>query len=191
MSGAGVLSALLALNEALGRPRSREEVVALAHRAEVEARTGLGDVYPQSLGGLDIREAPGGPPYGRVHRVPVEGEVVVCVIGPPLATRAILSNAMVLQSVNGVGRRLTDRFLRRRDLESFFQLGWLFARQTVLATSAIHGAVLKASLHGHASMCMLGNAVFAMGDADALSEGLEEHGDVYRTAVDGRGARVV
>lgn len=191
MSGAGVLSALLALNEALGRPRSREEVVALAHRAEVEARTGLGDVYPQSLGGLDIRETPGAPPFGRVHRVPVEGEVVVCVIGPPLATRSILSNAMILQSVNGVGRRLTNRFLRRRDLETFFRLGWLFARQTVLATSAIQAAVLKASLHGVASMCMLGNAIFAMGDADALAEGLEEHGDVVRTAVDDRGARVV
>lgn len=191
MSGAGALSALLALNEALGQPRSRDEVVALAHRVEVESRTGLGDVYPQSLGGLDIREEPGAPPYGVVHRVPVEGEVVLCVVGPPLATRAILSNEMVLQSVNSVGQRLTDRFLRRRDPGTFFRLGWQFARQTVLSTSAIHAAVLKASLSGQATMCMLGNAIFAMGDAGALARDLEEHGDVVRTAVEARGARVV
>lgn len=191
MSGAGALSALMALNDALGAPRPREDLVALAHRAEVECRTGLGDVYPQSLGGMDIREEAGGPPYGLVHRIPLESEVVLCVLGPPLSTREILSNEAVVKSINGVGRRCVDRFLLRRDLDTFFRLAYQFSRQTLLAGSEVQAAVLKASPYGRASMCMLGNSIFAMGDAGPLEEALMEHGDVYRASVDNLGARVL
>lgn len=191
MSGAGALSTLLALNDALGEPRSRDEVIGLAHRAEVEAQTGLGDVYPQALGGLDIRERPGAPPHGLVHRVPLEAEVVLVVLGDPTYTKAVLDNPMVRKSVNGVGKRMVDRFLSRRDLDSFFRLSWLFARQTLLATSEIQAAVMLASLHGQASMVFLGNSVFAIGQTKALKEALGEFGDVFVVGVDSRGARVV
>ncbi len=191
MSGAGALSSLLALNDALGGPKSTEQLVAIAHRAEVECKTGLGDVYPQALGGLDIRERPGAPPHGLVRRIPLESEIVLCVLGPPLSTKAMLSNQMIVNSINGVGRRCVDRFLLKKDLETFFRLGWQFSRQTVLASSEIQAAVLKASLHGRASMCMLGNSIFSMGDSDSLEESLREHGDVYRTQVDNTGARVL
>lgn len=191
MSGAGALSSLLALNEALGNPRKRDEVVALAHRAEVESRTGLGDVYPQAIGGMDIREKPGAPPHGLVHKLPLEAHVVLCVLGPPMATKVILSNEMVIRSVNGVGRRCVDRFLQRRDLTTFIQLAWLFARQTVLATSPVQAAVMRAELNGLASMSMLGNSIFAIGKADQLEADLKEHGDVYRVKVDNEGARTL
>lgn len=191
MSGAGALSTLLALNDALGDSRSGDEIVQLAHRAEVEARTGLGDVYPQALGGLDIREKPGAPPHGLVHRVPLEAEVVLGVLGEPTYTKAVLDNPMVRQSVDGVGKRSVDRFLPRRDLDSFFRLSWLFARQTLLATSEIQAAVLKASLHGQASMCFLGNSVFAIGETKRLAEAWQEEGEVYVAEVDNRGARVL
>lgn len=190
MSGAGALSTLLALNDALGEPRRREEVVALAHRAEVEAFTGLGDVVAQAQGGLDIRERPGGPPHGKVHKVAVRRDVVLCVLGPPTYTKAVLKNPMVLQSVNSIGKRCVDRFLARRDVETFFRQGWLFARQTVLATTEIQAAVLRAQLHGQASMVFIGNSVFAMGDTDRLAEALREFGDVHVVAVDNEGARV-
>lgn len=191
MSGAGALSTLLALDAALEGGRGREELVALAHEAEVRSRTGLGDVVPQSLGGLEVRELPGAPPYGRVHRLPFEGEVVLCVVGPPLATRTILSNPMVLQSINSVGGRCVDRFLRQRTMDALLDLSWLFARQTVLATSDIQEAVLKANLHGHASMCMLGHAIFALGETNRLEAALREHGEVYRASVAPRGAHLL
>lgn len=189
MSGAGALSTLLALNEALGGPRRREEVVALAHRAEVEAFTGLGDVVPQSLGGMDLRERPGAPPHARVHRIPVRAEVVLCVLGAPTYTKAVLNNPMVVSSVNSVGKRCVERFLPRRDLETFIRLSWLFARQTLLATTEIQAAVLRAELHGQASMCQLGNAVFAIGKTGKLQEALAEFGEVFVVGVDNDGAR--
>ncbi|MDX1534838.1 MAG: pantoate kinase [Thermoplasmata archaeon] len=191
MSGAGALSTLLALNEALGRPRTRDAVVGLAHRAEVEARTGLGDVVPQSLGGLDIREKPGAPPHGLVHRVPLQAEVVLGVLGPPTYTKAVLDNPMVRESVDGVGGRMMRRFLPRRDLESFFRLSWLFARQTLLATTEIQAAVAHGGLYGQASMVFLGNSVFGIGETARLQEAWGAMGDVYVVNVDNEGARVV
>ncbi|MFQ5919922.1 MAG: pantoate kinase [Thermoplasmata archaeon] len=191
MSGAGAFSTLLALNTAQGQPRGAEEIIQLAHRAEVETHTGLGDVYPQALGGLDIREKPGAPPHGLVHRVPLETEVVLAVLGPPTYTKAVLDNPMVRKSVDGVGERMLRRFLPRRDLESFFRLSWLFARQTVLATSEIQAAVMQARLHGQASMVFLGNSVFAVGDTARLQEVLGEMGEVYVVDVDNQGARVL
>ncbi len=191
MSGAGALSTLLAINQASGGQRRTEELIAMAHRAEVECRTGLGDVYPQSLGGLDIRERPGSPPHGQVQRISVDSEVVLCVLGPPISTRAVLSNEMIVKSINGVGRRCVDRFLLERDLDTFFRLAYQFARQTLLATAEIQAAVMKATLHGNASMCMLGNSIFAMGDADRLEEALAEHGQVFRARVDNEGARLL
>src|SRR3990172_3641163 len=62
MSGAGALSTVLALDEALGSIRPWEELVGIAHRADVESFTGLGDVMPQAMGGMDLRMTPGGPP---------------------------------------------------------------------------------------------------------------------------------
>jgi pantoate kinase len=191
MSGAGAFSTLLALNGALGQPRSLETLIQLAHRAEVENRTGLGDVYPQALGGLDIRETPGAPPHGLVHRVPQEAEVVLGVLGPPTYTKAVLDNPMVRESVNGVGERMIRRFLPRRDLESFFDLSWLFARQTLLATSEIQAAVMQASLHGQASMVFLGNSVFAIGETARLEEALGAMGAVHTVGVDNEGARLL
>lgn len=191
MSGAGALATSLALNEALGEPRRRDEVVAAAHRAEVESFTGLGDVYPQSLGGMDLRERPGAPPHGRIQRTPVDADLVLCVLGAPTYTKDVLRNPMVAQSINSVGGRCVDRFRPRQDLENLFRLSWLFARQTLLATTEVQAAVLKAELFGRASQALLGNAVFAEGSTEKLGDALREHGAVHRARVDNRGARVL
>ncbi|MEE9519798.1 MAG: hypothetical protein V3V93_06010, partial [bacterium] len=113
------------------------------------------------------------------------------VLGPPTYTKVILDNPMIRRSVNGVGERMVRRFLPRRDLESFFRLSWLFARQTLLATSEIQAAVMQASLYGQASMVFLGNSVFAIGQTGRLRAALAEAGDVYIVGVDNRGARVL
>lgn len=188
MSGAAALSTAYALSEALGT-WTRDELIAAAHRAEVECRTGLGDVYPQSVGGMDLRERPGAPPHGIVHAERLDADVVLCVLGPPLNTKVILSNESVLRSVNAIGRRFVDLFIRSKDLETFFRLSYLFARQTVLAGTEVQAAILTAELYGKASMAMLGNSVFSIGDTERLEEALRAHGEVIRTAVDNEGAR--
>jgi pantoate kinase len=57
MSGAGALSTIVALADATRSDQSSEELVRIAHIAEVESLTGLGDVYPQSMGPVPLPTA--------------------------------------------------------------------------------------------------------------------------------------
>ncbi|AWB27951.1 pantoate kinase [Halococcoides cellulosivorans] len=77
VSGAVALGTALAGAAALDCPRPRSELVGLAHRAEVAAGTGLGDVVAQATGGLVVRTAAGEPSIGRVDAIPVAGSVEV------------------------------------------------------------------------------------------------------------------
>src|SRR3990172_6395685 len=92
MSAAGALSAVLAVNDALDLALTHAGCVAIAHAAEVTAKTGLGDVVPASLGAMDIRLQPGAPPHGVVRRLPAEGDVLLAVLGAPIQKPPILSD---------------------------------------------------------------------------------------------------
>ena len=61
VSGAVALGTAYGINTVYDRRRSRNDLVSIAHCAEVEAGTGLGDVVAQARGGLPIRLEPGAP----------------------------------------------------------------------------------------------------------------------------------
>src|SRR2546426_12426156 len=103
MSGAGALSTVLALNEALELGKSREDLVGLAHRSDVESGTGLGDVMPQATGGMDLREKPGAPPYGVVRKFDVEAELLLCAVGPPFVEACGLGSPARMDRIRASG----------------------------------------------------------------------------------------
>ncbi|MFB6270748.1 MAG: pantoate kinase, partial [Halobacterium sp.] len=70
VSGAMALGTALAANSAFDAGRSENELVAVAHAAEVEAGTGLGDVVAQARGGVPMRVEAGAPPHGTLDGVP-------------------------------------------------------------------------------------------------------------------------
>src|SRR2546430_1248786 len=102
VSAAAALSTALALNEALGEGRPRDELVAIAHETEVECGTGLGDVVPASLGGMDLRWKPGAPGYGEVRTFPVQADLLLAVLGPEIPTKSILRDATKVVAINRV-----------------------------------------------------------------------------------------
>ncbi len=187
MSGAGALSAALACTRALGLARGVG--VRAAHAADVEGRGGLGDVAAQSTGGFEVRVTPGLPPYGEVRSLVAYGEVVMCVLGEPLETRAILGDAAKRKRVNARGGRAVDALLKNPNLDNFLTLSRDFAESTGLMSPEVEDAVSATRSHGLASMAMLGNSVFAIGFADELERVLRPYGDVYRAEIDDRGAR--
>src|SRR5207237_8365760 len=90
---AAALSAGLALEEALGGGLPRDELVAIAHETEVECATGLGDVVPASLGGMDLRWKPGAPGYSELRTFPVQADLLLVVLGQEIPTKGILRDA--------------------------------------------------------------------------------------------------
>lgn len=189
MSAAGALSATFALACILRE--SKQRAFEAAHEAEVLRGGGLGDVAALHRGGVTVRERPGLPPIGKVRRVPGAPELVLCVVGRPIRTKTVLSHPAKVRAINSIGGRLVDEILKRPSVSTLMELANDFTLASGLATERVLRAIKAASAHGFASMAMLGNSVFAVGDVDALDEVLSAYGRTYRCNVDVAGLRMV
>ena len=189
MSGAGALSTTLALTKLLGLPQ--EEGMKAAHYAEVQLRTGLGDVVASSFGGIEIRREAGLPPWGIIEHIPGDCELVLCVVGKKINTKKILSNPLLLSTISSYGRMCTKKILEKPSIEQLFALSNFFTQKTKLGSEKVQQAIKAASKYGMISMCMLGNAVFSVGDTNELCSILSTLGKVWVCPVDTSGARVV
>lgn len=189
MSAAGALSSTLAMANLLRFPR--DQAVKAAHYAEVQSRTGLGDVVASSFGGIEIRREPGLPPWGMLEHIPGSYDVVLCVIGKKIETKRILSDATKVNEIASYGRYCTKKLLENPSLEHLFLLAQEFTRKIGLADTRVLQAIDAANRYGMASQCMLGNAVFAIGDTPRLCKTLSLFGQVSCCTVDGEGALVL
>ena len=189
MSAAGALSASIALADMLGRTRQR--AFEAAHIAEIQCSTGLGDVSAVWKGGITIRKRAGLPPAGEVIRIDGTPEVVLAVVGPKLFTKDVLTDPVKQSAINRSGARRVNELLEDATLDRLMDLSSSFAVESGLASDTIMQAMIAAGKRGLASMAMLGNSVFAIGDARGQSEALKEFGDVWRCGVSAEGPRVL
>lgn len=189
MSGAGALGSTIALAKLLHIPK--EEALKSSHYAEVALHTGLGDVLASSFGGVEIRKEAGLPPWGIIEHIPGKYDVVVCIIGKEIDTKKILSDPAKINEIASYGRYCTKKILEKPSIENLFSLSQTFTKKIELADEKVLEAIDAANHHGMASMCMLGNSVFAIGDTEALCKTLTAFGKVYVCSVDQCGARVL
>jgi pantoate kinase len=191
MSGAGALSSCMALATVLDVGIKKNEVICAAHEAEVKFKTGLGDVLPQSVGGVVMRKMEGCPPFGIVEEVPCEvQDVVLCVVGENLSTKEIITNEEHRKKITEFGNNALRKFQGNPTIEEFMRLSYEFSKNTGLLSKELDEAVLAANSVGKASMSMLGNSVFAVGEKEKLKGVLEQFGDVFVCEVDNRGMRI-
>ncbi|MGQ0798435.1 MAG: GHMP family kinase ATP-binding protein, partial [Methanobacteriota archaeon] len=191
VSAAAALSTILALDDALGVGRPRDELVTAAHVTEIECQTGLGDVVPASLGGMDLRLAPGAPGAADVRTHEIWEDILLAVIGSQISTRAVLRDPSKVTAINRSGGRCIEEFAREPTLDRLFDLGNRFAEETGLASRAVLEVSRAARMFGRASMAMLGNSVFAAGNRTHLTSLFLKFGTLLRCEVDNRGARVL
>lgn len=189
MSGTGALSSTLALAHLLRLPR--EHALRAAHQAEVEAHTGLGDVIASSFGGIEIRREAGLPPWGIIEHIPGTFEVVLCIIGSKIQTKTILTDPKRVNEIASYGRYCTKKLLEKPSIENLFTLAQTFTKKTGLADAKVREAIEAANTVGMASMCMLGNSLFAMGNTVDLCKILAPYGKLYVSTIDECGARLV
>jgi len=170
-SGAGALGCAYALNALFGLGKTSNQIGAVAHVAEVVSGTGLGDVIAQNVGGLVMRLEPGAPGIGSVDRIPVPSLRVDYVVKGPLSTAEVLSDPGTMTRVNQAGEKALKDLIKKPTLDNFMNLSRRFANDTSLAegwrTDAIEAVEASG---GAASMVMLGDAVFALNGAEALSK---------------------
>ncbi|OGS47108.1 MAG: hypothetical protein A3K66_07420 [Euryarchaeota archaeon RBG_16_67_27] len=191
VSAAAALSTTLALDDALGLGSPREELVAAAHVAEVECATGLGDVVPASMGGMDLRLEPGAPGYCDVRKFEVERELLLAVLGPEVPTRSVIRDPAKVSAINRSGTACIQEFARDPRFDRLFDLGVRFAEQAGLADKTILEVTRASRMFGRATMAMLGNAIVAAGNLGQLGTLYRKFGTILRCEIDNVGARVL
>lgn len=164
-SGAGALGVTLALSKALDLHLKREEVVAIAHVAEVTRHTGLGDVGAEAVGGLVMGIRPGAPPHGRWKRMAVPRDLkVVCATLGPLSTRSLLCDENFKRRASKLGKHAIDELTEQPTVGRFIGVSRDFAGGLGLLDDELVELIRAAGKAGAlgASQVMLGRSVFAL-----------------------------
>ncbi len=162
VSGAATLATALAANEMEGLGHDRAALVETAHRAEVAAGTGLGDVFIQECGGLVWDRGDG------MQRMACTETIGYSTFGN-IATADVLGDDAAVRRVATVGREALSDLDPTNGLAALFRASWAFATRTGLATERVERRV--ADVHaagGTATMAMVGETVVSAGEDEVL-----------------------
>lgn len=179
LSAAALLASISALSALFDLELSTLEVASLAHEIEVIHRTGLGDVAACQGGGIECRRGPG--IGAEIERIPAPGGIIHAVSIGPIPTPLILGDPARMERID---RAFPERC--PRDIGDLFSLSRSFAEKSGLVTPRVRevlGACDRAGVS--ASMTMLGEGVFALGDQ--ASPVLSPFGKVFRLRIAERG----
>lgn len=166
VSAACCLSAALAIAGRYDLGLSRAELGLLAHRAEVEHRTGLGDVAAQLCGGVVLRRCRLGP-LDAERLSPAAVPLQYCIFGE-IRTSAVLDDPEALRRLREAG----DRALRWVEgckatvtIADLMDRSAAFAAEARLLDEGPVGRTIRGvrEAGGHAMMIMLGRSVLATG----------------------------
>jgi len=161
VSGAMTLGGALAANAAFDRRLSENELVTIAHGAEVQVGTGLGDVVAQARGGVPIRLEPGGPQDNLLDGIPAERRVEHHVMGE-LSTDDVLSGET--EALTEAGKTALSEVVGEPTMAQFMRASRQFSRESGLLTADVRKVITDVNeVGGTAAMAMLGETVFALG----------------------------
>jgi pantoate kinase len=171
-SAACALGTSLAMTKTLNLPLTFNKAASFAHLAEIEMKSGLGDVMAEITGGIVLRLIEGSPGIGMADKI-IEKNSEVFIISKTLGeieTSKIIEDPYYKKRINQTGRKLLDELIKMPDLKTFIKLSRKFAEETSLMNSELHELVeiFDEETMG-ASMAMLGNTVFALSKTPDIS----------------------
>ena len=172
-SAASAFSLTLAIDKFLDLGYSQELCGQIAHMAEVNLGSGLGDVAAQNGKGLVLRTRPGAPGIGEIESFEHDVYVAYKSFGP-IETSQIIQNPHHRKVISDAGLKYLELFEKEPTLENFLSFSNRFARETELMSDEVENLCeyLNSSddILG-SSMAMLGNTVFAFAyDEDAFKK---------------------
>ncbi len=175
-SGAGALGAAFSLNELFSATKSREELGQIAHVAEVECKSGLGDVIAQMHAGGEIRLQPGAPGIGQIKKIdwPDEYKILSIYLGK-MSTKKIITSPEHIKKINEASGNLLEELEKEPTVVKFVEASYQFAKETKLMNERVENLVTELRKKKYkASMIMLGESIFVVGKYDKLQNCQEE-----------------
>ncbi|MBT8243433.1 MAG: GHMP kinase [Nitrosopumilus sp.] len=194
-SGAVALSLSYALDRALQTRLEKIEIGKIAHNAEVNCKTGLGDVLASYHGGFEIRVKPGAPGIGQVEKISTEKISIIMICFSPISTNKFIKER--LSQINGLGGKMVNRLLESKDYEHFQDMSLEFARYVNVMTPRMQKIVDELSSNNiKCGIALFGETVFSMTPQTEEREVLkilEKYSDgiIIKSELDNSGARVL
>lgn len=177
-SAASALSLSLALNDFLDLNYPKELCGQIAHMAEVNLGSGLGDVIAQTGHGMVLRVEPGAPGIGKIESFEHDVYVAWKTFGG-IDTSSIIRDPHHREVISDVGLKYLEFFEEKSSLRNFIDLSYKFSTETKLMSGEVKSLVdylnSRDDILG-SSMAMLGNTVFAFAYDKSAFETLDIEG---------------
>ncbi len=167
LSGASALATAYALNKLLNLKKSNKELAIISHIAEIENKTGLGDVINQYFGGFFAKFKPSS--YFIVKRIPINNIDIYCKYYSRILTKSIITNPKLKNKINKAASMALDKIKellknnKQITFNEIIKISKEFAVNSDLLKDKQTIQTIKniEENNGNASMIMLGNAVFS------------------------------
>jgi len=160
-SGAVALSLSYALNQVLDTKLDNVDIGKIAHLAEINCKTGLGDVLASFHGGFEIRIKPGAPGIGEVKKIETNNISVIMICFSPISTNKFLQER--LSKINGLGGKMVDKLLASKDYDNFQDMSLEFAKYVNVITPRMEKLIDELTLNGiKCGVALFGETVFSM-----------------------------
>jgi len=194
-SGAVALSLSYALDQVLNTKLDKTEIGKIAHSAEVNCKTGLGDVLASYYGGFEIRVKPGAPGIGKVKKINAENISIMMICFSPISTQKFIQDQ--LSKINGLGGKMVKKLLESKDYDHFQDMSLEFAKYVNVMTPRMEKLIEELSRNGIKSgIALFGETIFSMVPKELEDRVLEifkkyPTGKIIRSQLDLQGARVL
>lgn len=194
-SGAVALSLSYALDQVLELKLDKIEIGKIAHIAEINCKTGLGDVLASFHGGFEIRVKPGAPGIGKVEKINVDNISIIMICFSPISTNKFIQEH--LSKINGLGGKMVNKLLESKDYDNFQDMSLEFAKYINVMTPRMQKLIEELSLNGIKSgIALFGETVFTMIPKISKNKVLDifkkySEGKIIISQLDVQGARVL
>jgi len=200
MSGAGALGASLTLSKVLDLDLSSNVAAAVAHKAEVKCKSGLGDVFPQKLGGMVLSVEPGVPPYGELEEIGIDEELqlVIGTLGS-VSTSDTLESQTIRENSKTFGRDAFDVFSSDKSLQNFMRVSKNFGENLGIFDDDFMDILEYLSFKSPygAAIALLGRSIFSpvrehqVEKVENYYREYFEENQIINTDIDFLGARII
>jgi pantoate kinase len=194
-SAAVALSLSFALDQVLETKLDKITIGKIAHNAELNCKTGLGDVLASFHGGFEIRVKPGAPGIGRVEKILTEEISIIMICFSPISTNKFIKER--LSQINGLGGKMVNKLMESKNYEHFQEMSLEFANYIDVMTPKMQKLVSELSENNiKCGVALFGETIFSMipkKNENKILEILKKYPEevVIKSELDNVGARVL
>jgi pantoate kinase len=160
-SGSAALSLAFALNDALSLGLSDTESAQIAHKAEIECKTGLGTVLSEFHGGLCIRIKGGAPGIGKTNVIGINNSKVAIFCFSPMFTQYFIESIRKIS--NDECNNMMMKVLKTKSTVEFLELSYKFSQSLRFVNKTCNNLMDLLTQNGfHSSAALFGQTVFTI-----------------------------